>query len=61
MILLEASWLDEDETIVQVLEFTAWTEVIDAEFESAQEVIEINGDEPFRYFPSEPMLDEIAA
>jgi hypothetical protein len=61
MILLEATWLDEDETIVQVLEFTAWTEDIEAGFESAQETIDINGDEPFQYFPSKPMLDEIAA
>ena len=61
MIVLEASWLDEEESVMQVVELTAWIEGIEAEFESAQEAVEINGDEPFKYFPSEPMTDEIAA
>jgi len=57
--LYEASWYDEDEEVLQLVEITAWADDLEASFEDVQDDIEIDGNEPFVYFPSEALIDAL--
>jgi hypothetical protein len=59
MVLLEAIWLDEGDSVVQIVELMTWLENMESELESARKSVSIDGVEPFRYFPTAPVREAL--
>jgi hypothetical protein len=58
VVLLEATWFDEEAVTMQLVELVAWLDVMEVDLELARSTISIDGLDPFRSLPANP-IDEL--
>jgi hypothetical protein len=55
VVLLEATWYDEDASTVQLLELVVWLEDVEIELDLARSTVSIDGLAPFGSLPADPL------